>query len=96
MGGLANVWEVPPISEIFQGAIEVPRPTVKGAVKRLPVSRAFLAQQPCAAVGATVNKRCDLTFRDARDDHRRGADVVNVMVADFWDVPFTARPLLGP
>ena len=30
---------------------------------------AFLAQQPCAAMGTAINKGFDFTFRDAGDDH---------------------------
>jgi len=44
VGCLADVGKIPATGQVFQLAIEMPRPAVEGAVKRLPKARAFLSQ----------------------------------------------------
>ena len=96
MGRFTDMGKIPASRHIFQGAIEMPRPAMERAVKRLPEARAFFTQQSRTAVGAAIDKGFDLTLGHASDDHGVGADVVNVMIADAGDVFFAAGPLPGP
>ena len=92
---VTDMGKVPAARHIFQGAIKMPRPAMKGAVERLSEARAFFAQQSRATVGAAIDKSFDLILGHSGDDDGVRANVVNVMVADAGNVFFAACPLPG-